>query len=151
VDSTTTVAVPAVPTEASAATLPIGASVGPAGLAVMPYDLSFTGGFFEIADFMRRVDSLVHMQHGLPGVNGRLVTVDGFTLSPETSMSTTTSTTVKATPQLTAALTVTTYLTPADQGITAGATPSGPAPATATPASTTATPTSTSDTTAVTP
>ena len=33
----------AVATEASAATLPIGAAVGPAGLPVMPYELKFTG------------------------------------------------------------------------------------------------------------
>ena len=39
-------------------------------------------------------------------------------------------------PTLTAELSVTTYLTPADQGLTAGATPTGPAPATTTPAST---------------
>jgi Tfp pilus assembly protein PilO len=154
-DTTTPVAAPAVPTEASAATLPIGASVGPAGLAVMPYDLTFTGGFFEIADFMRRVDSMVHMRGGLAGVNGRLVTIDGFTLTPQ-AVGTTASASPKAaaTPILGAQLTVTTYLTPADQGITAGATPSGPAPATPTPTSTTpstSTSTPTSDTTAVTP
>ena len=43
----------AAPTEAAAATLPIGASVGPAGLPVMPYDLKFTGDFFQIADFLK--------------------------------------------------------------------------------------------------
>src|SRR4051812_7534884 len=37
--------------EASAALLPIGATVGAAGLPVMPYTLQFTGGFFDIADF----------------------------------------------------------------------------------------------------
>ena len=39
-------------TEASAATLPLGATVGPAGLAVMPFALTFSGDFFEIADFL---------------------------------------------------------------------------------------------------
>ena len=42
-------------------------------------------------------------------------------------------------PTLTADLSVTTYLVPADLGLTGGATPTGPAPATATPASTTGT------------
>ncbi len=155
----TAVEAPAPPTEASAATLPLGASVGPAGLAVMPYDLTFTGGFFEIADFMKRLDSMVHMRRGLVGVNGRLLTVDGFSLTPLTAP-TTASANPKAvaTPTLSADLTVTTYLTPADQGTTAGATPSGPAPATSTPAPTTSTSTTststatpTSDTTSVTP
>ena len=126
---------PALATEAVAATLPIGASVGPAGLPVMAYDLSFTGDFFEIADFMKRVDAMVHMRDGLVDVQGRLLTVNGFTLAPAENSDSV------ATPVLTASLNVTTYLTPADQGLTGGATPVGPsstAPtlATTTPAAT---------------
>jgi Tfp pilus assembly protein PilO len=137
-------------TEASAATLPIGAAVGPAGLPVMPYQLNFVGDFFEIADFMKRVDSMVRAGHGGVAVDGRLLTVDAFTLSPVVDEGSS-----NGAPTLTAELTVTTYLTPADQGATAGATPGGPAPATstsdtATPASSTgsasATPTPTSST-----
>ncbi len=119
-------------TEASAAALPIGASVGPAGLPVMPYQVNFVGDFFQIADFMKRVDSMVRSRDDGVVVDGRLLTVDAFTLSPvlETEPST-------SAPTLTAELTVTTYLTPADQGTTAGATPGGPAPATSTPAAAT--------------
>ena len=69
-------------TEASAATLPIGASIGPAGLPVMPYDLTFTGDFFQIADFMKRLDAMVHTRQGTVDVTGRLLTVDAFTLAP---------------------------------------------------------------------
>jgi Tfp pilus assembly protein PilO len=119
----TTATVPPVASEASAATLPIGASIGPAGLPVMPYDVSFTGGFFEIADFMERLDGMVEMRDGLIDVNGRLLTVNGFTLTPMGSGPV-------ETPDLTVDLNVTTFLTPADQGITAGATPTGPAPET---------------------
>ena len=36
--------------------LPIGATVGTAGLPVMPYEMEFEGGFFEIADFFGAVD-----------------------------------------------------------------------------------------------
>ena len=50
---------PASPTEVAAALLPLGASVGPAGLAVMPYTVTFDGNFFEIADFIKGIDSLV--------------------------------------------------------------------------------------------
>jgi hypothetical protein len=125
-------------TEAAAAMLPIGASVGPAGLPVMPYELSFVGGFFQIADFMKHVDSMVRTRHGEVAVDGRLLTVDAFTLSPVLDEGSS-----KSVPTLTAELSVTTYLTPAEQGTTAGATPSGPAPAAATPA----TPTPASSTT----
>ena len=129
-------------TEAVAATLPIGASVGPAGLPVMPYNLKFNGNFFQIADFLESLDEMVHMPHGEVDVTGRLLTVDGFSLAPQKSAA---GASLSATPILTANLTVTTYLTPADQGITAGATPSGPAPAT--PAPVTPTPESTTTTT----
>jgi Tfp pilus assembly protein PilO len=140
--SDSSAAVPSEPTaatEASAATLPIGASVGPAGLPVMPYDLKFTGQFFQIADFLKRLDAMVRTAHGAVDVNGRLLTVDAFTLAPIEAGTDS----VSLVPTLTADLSVTTYLTPADQGITAGATPTAPAPAITTPASTaTSTPTS---------
>ena len=130
----------AAPTEAAAATLPIGASVGPAGLPVMPYNLKFTGDFFQIASFLESLDEMVHMPHGEVDVTGRLLTVDGFALAPEESAA---GASLRAIPTLTANLSVTTYLTPADQGITAGATLGGPAPATSAPV----TPTPTSSTT----
>jgi len=127
---------PALASEAAVSTLPIGAAVGSAGLPVMPYSLGFTGGFFEIADFMAQLDGMVDIRGGLVDVSGRLLTIDGFTLtsSPEST---------GATPELSAELSVTSFLAPADQGITAGATPTGPAPAATTTASSTATSTST--------
>jgi hypothetical protein len=137
-DSTTTTT--ADPTEAAVSMLPIGASVGPAGLPIMPYTLGFTGDFFQIASFMKRLDSMVGVRDGRPDVKGRLLTVDGFTLSlaPDAPA---------GSRQLTAALDVTSFVAPADQGITGGATPSGPAPATSTPvSSTTTTPSSTTTT-----
>jgi Tfp pilus assembly protein PilO len=125
--------VSAEPTEAAAAALPIGATVGPAGLPVMPYTIGIRGSFFELADFLAGVDRLVHMRHGRDVVDGRLVTINGFGITgdPEDGFKT-----------LTGSLVVTTFVTPADQGLTAGATPAGP-PAdvptsgTPTPASTT--------------
>ncbi|MEK6327954.1 MAG: hypothetical protein AABM66_10615 [Actinomycetota bacterium] len=129
----------AVPTEAAAATLPIGASVGPAGLPVMPYDLKFSGDFFQIADFLESLDELVHMPRDEVDATGRLLTVDGFALAPEEN---TAGASLSATPTLTANLTVTTYLTPADQGITAGATPSGLAIASSTTTTSSTAPTS---------
>jgi Tfp pilus assembly protein PilO len=132
-------------TEASAANLPIGASVGPAGLPVMPYTLKFTGGFFQIANFLQSLDGMVHSRHGVIDVNGRLLTVDAFSLTPVESEQGS----FNPIPTLTASLSVTSYVTPADQGITAGASPTAPAPATPTPAATTTpAPTSTATPTA---
>jgi hypothetical protein len=120
--ATASSAAPAPATEASAASVPIGAVVGPAGLPTMPYAMSFNGGFFEVASFLDRLDSLVHSRSSQVAVEGRLLTIDGFTLSPDP---------VKGFPALSASLAITTYVTPASQGLTAGATPTGPAPATA--------------------
>jgi Tfp pilus assembly protein PilO len=125
-------------TEATAANLPLGAAVGSAGLPVMPYELSFEGTYFDVAEFLKGVDSLVHLRDsGLVSANGRLLTVDGFSLAPKEGTNPTD-------PTLVVNLAVTSYVTPSDQGLTAGATPGGPAPSVtqpqAQPASATVTP-----------
>jgi len=119
---------PVAPTETSAATLPLGASIGPAGLDVMPYSLKFIGRFSHVADFIQGLDSMVKTANSKVRVDGRLITVNGFSLS---------STQALPFPFVQADFSVTTYLTPPGQGATAGATPEAPSPATATPASTT--------------
>jgi Tfp pilus assembly protein PilO len=121
-------AAPASPTEVAAATLPLGAAIGPAGLAVMPYTLTFDGSFFQIADFIDGLDSLVKTTNENVTVDGRLITIDAFSLASDPA---------DAFPALQATFSVTTYLTPPAQGVAAGATPIGPAPATATPVATT--------------
>jgi Tfp pilus assembly protein PilO len=116
-------------TEAAASLMPLGASVGPAGLAVMPYELTFTGDFFKIADFIKGLDSLVKTTNEKVGVDGRLITVDAFSLSEDSEAKF---------PALQATFSVTTYLTPPSEGATAGASPEGPAEGpTSVPASTT--------------
>jgi Tfp pilus assembly protein PilO len=119
---------PVSPTEVAASTLPLGATIGSAGLAVMPYQLTFRGDFFKLADFIKGLDSLVKTKNASVSVDGRLITVDGFALEADPNV---------GFPKLEAKVSVTTYLTPPSQGITAGASPSGPATSTATPASTT--------------
>ena len=137
-EASATTAVPASatvpPTEAEAALLPLGATIGPAGLGVMPYNLNFTGSFFQVADFIHSIDSLVHTDNSEVGVDGRLVTLDGFSLSEDSET---------AFPKLAANFAVTTYVVPPNQGITAGATPTSPeVPATTAPETTTGTPSS---------
>jgi Tfp pilus assembly protein PilO len=116
-----TAAAPVPATEASAAALPIGAVVGPAGFPTLPYTLKFTGGFFDIANFIGGVDDLVRPTNsGLRLTpDGRLFTIDGFALNGGAPGSS---------PVLHASFAVTTYATPAEQGLTLGASPSAPAP-----------------------
>jgi Tfp pilus assembly protein PilO len=113
------------PTEAAASLLPLGASIGPAGLGVMPYSLTFRGTFFQIADFIKGIDSLVHTSTTSQiGIDGRLVTLNGFALTPNEGEEEKGSAT---SPTLSATFSVTTYVTPPEQGTTAGATASAPA------------------------
>lgn len=116
------------PTEVAAATLPLGATVGPAGLAVMPYALTFSGSFFKIADFIKGLDSLVATQKEQVTVDGRLLTVNGFSLqaAPKAEF-----------PALQANFSVTTYLTPPGEGVTGGAGPESPITTEAAPVATT--------------
>jgi Tfp pilus assembly protein PilO len=115
------------PTEAAASAMPLGAAIGPAGLAVMPYSLKFEGGFFALADFIKGLDSLVQTSSEQVEVDGRLITINGFSLSAGEA----------GFPSLEGEFSVTTYLTPPSQGVTGGATPGEPPPAAATPAATT--------------
>lgn len=118
---------PISPTEAEASLLPLGATIGPAGLAVMPYTLSFEGSFFQVADFIKRLDSMVKTHNEEVTVDGRLITVDSFSLaSGEGSVG-----------DLAASFNVTTYLTPPGEGGTLGASPESPAEPSATPAAAT--------------
>jgi Tfp pilus assembly protein PilO len=114
-------------TEVEAALLPLGASIGTAGLAVMPYSLSFSGSFFGIAKFIGEVDALVASgKADNLTINGRLVTIGSFSLSTGTEGEEEGKKKASGPTKLTATFSVTTYLTPPGQGITAGASPSGP-------------------------
>ena len=121
--STGTPAAEVVPaTEVEASLLPLGASIGTAGLAVMPYSMNFSGSFFGIAKFIGKVDDLVESGKAKMLVDGRLLTINGFSLTAGSSEG--------GSSELQATFSVTTYLTPPGQGVTAGATPSAPAEAT---------------------
>jgi Tfp pilus assembly protein PilO len=116
------------PTEVSASLLPLGATVGPAGLAVMPYQLEFKGTFSQMADFIEGLDALVKTRNAAVDVTGRLITISGFKLAPDQSV---------GYPLLEASFGVTTYVLPPEESPTAGASPEGLETATGTPASAT--------------
>jgi Tfp pilus assembly protein PilO len=113
-------AAPAPATEATAAALPIGSVVGSAGLPSFPYSLTLRGGYFDIGNFIGKVDGLVKPVSGGAQLSpdGRLLTVDGFGLQ---------ATGFGQSPQLNATFVVTAYSS-GQQGLTAGASTSGPAP-----------------------
>ena len=117
--TTTTAPTPVAPTEADAATLPIGSTVGPAGLPVMPYKLKFNGSFFDMSDFFAELDKGVEVtdEGANPKVNGRLMTINGFAMVGDP---------MKGFPDVQASLALNTYIVPPDQGISGGATPAGP-------------------------
>jgi Tfp pilus assembly protein PilO len=116
-ETTTVSAVPA--TEASAASLPIGATVGSAGLGVLPYDVKFTGDFFQIADLFEGIDRMIESEAAKVDVGGRLVTVNGFKMTkvdPDKAVSS----------PLEVELSISTYVLPESQGLTAGGTSTAP-------------------------
>jgi Tfp pilus assembly protein PilO len=119
---------PASPTEVSAALMPLGASIGTAGLAVMPYEVAFEGKFFEVANFIAGLDRMVKTGDQEVTVDGRLVTINGFSLVADPD---------KQFPWLEANFSLTTYLTPPSSETPAAEAPGAAPPATATPAATT--------------
>jgi Tfp pilus assembly protein PilO len=106
--------------EAPTALAALGSGVGPAGLRAMPYELTFKGGYFDAADFIQEMNSLVTTEKGRVHVNGRLMTFDRFELAAgESSLNP---------KHLTVKFFASAYTTPPGQGLTAGATATGPAP-----------------------
>ncbi len=79
----------------------------------MPYTLTFNGNFFQIADFIKGLDSMVKTQNEEVTVDGRLLTVNGFSLAGGARR--------PNSPTLEATFSVTTYLTPPGEGLAGGA------------------------------
>jgi Tfp pilus assembly protein PilO len=113
-------AAPAPATEAAAAALPIGATVGPAGLPTLPYNLSMRGGYFDVSNFIGKIDGLVEPVGGGSQLSpdGRLLTIGGFNLQLRGT---------GPSPRLKADFVINAYST-GSQGLTLGASPSAPAP-----------------------
>jgi Tfp pilus assembly protein PilO len=100
------------PASTVTAALPPGASVGAAGFPTMPFSFSFNGSFFNMQRFLKAINGLTAVNGDSINVKGRLLTVDGvnFKASP------------KGFPDVDATVVATSYLLPADEGLTAGAT-----------------------------
>lgn len=107
-------------TQTATATLPPGALVGPAGFPTMPFAFTFTGDFFKMSDFIGRLERFLVVRNRRLSVSGRFMTIDGIGLDAAP----------QGFPRIRASVAATTYLLPATQGLTDGATADGPAAAT---------------------
>jgi Type II secretion system (T2SS), protein M len=106
--------------QSSTATLPPGATIGPAGFPIEPFTFTFTGSFFHLTNFLGRLQRFVVANDQTVFVSGRLMSLNAITFAPSAN----------TTGQLTATISATTYLLPASQGLLNGATPAGPASST---------------------
>lgn len=105
------------------ATVPPGAvAVGSAGFSALPVTLTFKGGFSNMTGFFTKLEKFVRMRNEQLEVTGRLMRVERFTLAPSEA----------GFPDIKAEIGASSYIVPATEGITGGATAAGPA---ATPAS----------------
>lgn len=103
-------------TQSAVAALPPGASVGAAGFPTMPFSFTFEGNFFRLSSFFARLENFIDSDQQRIDVSGRLLTVDGISLTSAP----------RGFPTMRASVAATAYLLPEDQGPAAGATPQGP-------------------------
>lgn len=115
-------------TQAAAASLPPGASVGTAGFPTMPFQFTFKGSFSDMQHLLETVQGFVRVNGDDVAVKGRLLTVDGISLSPQTF------------PQVKATISATAFLLP--ETSTATSTSTGTAPSDQSASSSSTTPTS---------
>jgi Tfp pilus assembly protein PilO len=93
-----------------------GSTTSAPGLVAVPLTFTVTGGYFGLSDFLHRMKRFVRVVNDQIVVRGRLLTIEGFSFErPDDKLSI-----------LKADVTATIYLTPPDEGATAGATPAGP-------------------------
>jgi hypothetical protein len=96
-------------------------SVGSAGFSAMPFMFSFRGSFFNMSDFFTRLERFVSVRNARMDVTGRLLRVESVVLKPDQT----------GFPMIRAEISASSYLVPSSEGLTAGATPKGPAGTTA--------------------
>lgn len=114
------------PAEGAVAPPPGAVSVGTAGFSAMPFTFSFRGSFGNLSQFFARMERFVTLRNEKMNVTGRLLRLESIDLQVDQS----------GVPNIRAQIGASSYQVPETQGLTAGATPQGPAAATpaATPA-----------------
>jgi Tfp pilus assembly protein PilO len=107
--------------------------VGSAGFSAMPFSFTFNGSFFRLSDFFSRLERFVTVQNENIDVTGRLLLLGSIAVTPDGGDLN----------KLQAQVGASTYIVPPTQGVTAGATPAGPATAADPAGGSTSTPTAT--------
>jgi|1186.fasta_scaffold286182_1 hypothetical protein len=97
-------------TQAAVSSLPPGASVGTAGFPTMPFKLEFKGSFAQMEHLIRTVQAFVRVNGDTVSVKGRLLTIDGVALTPQTF------------PQVKATISATAFVLPESSTATTGST-----------------------------
>ena len=107
-------------TQAAAAVAPPGSAVGPAGFPTMPFTFKFEGDFFRMERMFAEIERFTSTVPSGEDVEvlGRLITVDGFSLSQSK---------IFGFPRVHASVAATAYVLPPGEGAVDGATPEGPA------------------------
>jgi Tfp pilus assembly protein PilO len=114
---------PSTTSNASSTTPATSGAAGNAALDSIPLDFEFSGNYFELAQFFHRMKRFVRVSNDRILIRGRLMTLNTFSFETD-----------QDTGLLKATVHATVYLTPKDQGASAGATQQGPAGSTAPPA-----------------
>lgn len=131
------------PSAPAIAQAPPGAAVGTAGLLTLPLSLAFDGSYLPMQRMLGAIDRLADATGGGISVRGRLLTVDGFSLTASRF----------GFPKVKALVSATAYMVPPAQGLTPGASPQSAAAGAAPPAAASgaglAPPTATASTTGI--
>ena len=99
-------------------------SVGSAGFSAMPFTFAFRGTYGNLSQFLARMEKFVTLRNAKVNVTGRLLRLETIDMQVDQT----------GFPRIRAQIGASSYLVPSTQGLTAGATPAGPAATT--PAST---------------
>jgi type II secretory pathway pseudopilin PulG len=124
--STTTSGTSTTSTPVSSTPPPPGASTGAAGLPTEQFTFEFTGSFFHLSGFFKRLEAFVVANNKHISVSGRLLTINAVSLAAGP----------KGFPQISANVSATTYMAPSSQTVLNSATPAGPGGATSSTGST---------------
>ena len=103
-------------TQEAAAVAPPGTSIGAAGFPTMPFAFSFDGDFFDMERFLSQIERFTQTAGEDVNVRGRLLTVDGFSLSAGAD----------GFPSVKASIAATAYLLPPGEATADGTAPAAP-------------------------
>ena len=102
---------PADPTSGELAPAPGAIPVAGGALSAMPFNFSFTGGFFDLSTFFAKLEHFVTVNNQRIDATGRLLRLESVSITPSTS----------GFPEMQAAIGAAAYIVPPVQGVTGGA------------------------------